>query len=111
MIEGKEMVKKLGKEKFANLVTHSQPKETGAYLERKRRWSGGRTCMAYCRHGVMTVKDYKETNLCKTCDVVSSKAHAIRVDKGEYFNIGLGTYGTESEHRKFAKQKGLICTG
>jgi hypothetical protein len=110
MIEAKEIMKKLGKDKFVEFVSNAQDSsQTGAAIQHRRRWGKGRTFMAHCIHGIKTIDNYEPTNECSKCIGIN------RDKSGEfkpYFNLGLGVYcETRSDERKVAKQKGLVCVG
>ena len=101
MIEAKELVKKMGKKKFIEFATHSQSKQTGAYLERQRRW--GKASERYCTtcHGW-----FKDACKCH------KDSRTKNPDFQPYFNIGLGCYvESRSEEKRVAKTKGLREAG
>lgn len=108
MIQAKDMIKKLGKEKFVQTVLQKRDKEkTGA---EKDRGIKGRRRFRMCQHGFWVIDNYKPKD-CPKCDEMQSQAHAVIMHSHEYFNIGTGTYGTNSEHRKYAKSIGLQEAG
>lgn len=112
MIDKTQIIEKLGKKGFVDFVTHNRDTApTGAELQKQRRW--GRRKGVMCSHGVWVVDNY-EIKICKDCAKrhgVSIDAPAIHVDGREYFNIATGTYGTNQEHRRFAKRNGMIENG
>lgn len=113
MIEAGKMIQKLGKEKFVDFVLHNKDKErTGAERQHDGRWGKGSTCFQICEHQKVTIRDFKQTGECPSCNRRSAigESAAVVVHSHEYFNAGTGTYGTTSEHRKFAKSKGLMAT-
>ena len=109
MITAQEMIAKVGKRKFVETATYSQPKQTGAWIQHRRRWGKGRTLMAYCQHGIRTVDNYEPTGLCKKCvGVVLTTGRHFE----PYFNAGLGVMITsKGEERKIARSMGLREAG
>ena len=109
MIDAQTMMNKIGKKKFIDLATHSQPKQTGAYLQKLRRF--GKSKHKMCQHGIWIIENY-ERKECKSCTPFQvDGAPALHLDSAEYFNAGTGTYGTNKEHRKYARQLGLREAG
>lgn len=110
MITAKDMVKKLGKKKFVETVTNSQHGQTGADLERARRWGKGKTCMKICQHGKVTIRDFQPTKACEACD--SSTAVTKSRDFQPHFNAGLGCWvESRSEEKRVARSMGLLEAG
>lgn len=108
MIEANKMIQKLGKEKFVETVLRSKDKEkTGA---ERQRGIKGRIKFRMCEHGTWVIDNYKPKK-CKKCHSSEKEVHAVVMHTHEYFNIGTGTYGTTSEHRAYAKSKGLQEAG
>lgn len=109
-ISAEKMVEKLGREKAQEIMVNSQGKQTGAWLQKQRRWGRGKTCYAICAHGKCIVRDYKPTGDCDSCNSPDS------YDGGRhfkpYFNAGLGVMiEYKGEENKIAKSMGLRPTG
>ena len=110
MIEANQMIQKMGKEKFVNFVLQNKDREaTGAERAKARRF-GTNVKHRMCEHGVWVIDNY-ERKPCKDCYGVVYDAPAVVTHNHEYFNLGTGTYGTNSEHRKYAISKGMRETG
>lgn len=106
MITGREMIKKLGKDNFVKFALQNKDKEkTGAELAHGRRW-GRNVKDKLCEHGVWVIKNY-EPQECDKCTPETEGSFSIKENSHEYFNAGTGSYGTNSEHRKFAKARGM----
>ena len=105
MITKEQLVSKLGKDGFRKFVLANKDKApTGAERERGIK---GRVKFRKCEHGTWVIENY-EPRPCEGCHGESrSEVPAIHVSSYEYFNIGTGTYGTNQEHRKYAKRMGL----
>lgn len=110
MIEAAQLMQKMGKEKFTQFVLNNKDKErTGAERAHANRF-GKNVRHRKCEHGVWVIENF-EPKPCKGCHKDSNDAPAFVVHSHEYFNMGTGTYGTTSEHRKYAKSKGLTECG
>lgn len=108
MITAPEMIQKLGKDKFVNFVLNNRDKEkTGAEKERGIK---GRVKYRRCQHGVWLIDDYEPKDHCEECFPNLNPDIPYVPKSYEYFNVGTGTFGTNSEHRKYAKSKGLVST-
>lgn len=108
MIQAKQMIKKLGKEKFVQMVLRNKDKEK-TFAERDRGIKGW-VKHRMCEHGVWVIENY-QPKPCAKCDEVTPEVHGVIMHTHEYFNIGTGTYGTTTEHRKYAKSIGLGESG
>lgn len=108
MITAPQLIQKMGKEKFVNFVVNKKDREkTGAERDRGIK---GRRRHRMCEHGVWVIEDYIQKP-CDKCFEVAVESHTVVCHSHEYFNMGTGTYGTNSEHRKYAKVKGLVEAG
>lgn len=108
MIEASKLIQKMGKEKFVNFVLQNKDKEKTGH--EKTLGIKGRIRHKMCEHGKWVIEDYIQKP-CDECFEMAIELHGVVCHSHEYFNLGLGTYGTNSEHRKYAKSKGLIATG
>src|SRR3990167_9397145 len=98
------MVRKLGKKKFVEFVTHSRSGETMAERRRKTRW--GTPKMTMCSHGVWIVEDYKPNGKCKVCN----RAHKVtKLPNFEpHFNLGLGGWiESRSDLNRIVRETGV----
>lgn len=102
MISAEQMIEKVGKEKFVEMVTNS-PKngKTGA---EKDRGIKGRRKFRMCQHGNWVIENYKPKQCPKCVPDIQTKPKDFRPG----FNIGLG-YWVESrqEEKQVAKSLGL----
>lgn len=107
MITAETIMEKLGKEKGVEFILKNKSKEkTGAERDRGVK---GRVKHRRCSHGVWVIENYEVKN-CKDCSGVESGFPGMIIHSQEYFNIGTGTFGTETDHRKAAKGMGLVPT-
>lgn len=110
MIEANKMIQKMGKENFVNFVLNNKDKEKTAAERSHQNRFGKRIKSRMCEHGVWIIDNY-EPKPCGKCHTVSDDAPGVIMHTHEYFNVGTGTYGTTSEHRKYAKAHGLVEAG
>ena len=109
MITAQELMGRMGKQKFHDFVLQKKDKEKTGHD--RTRGIRGRIKFRQCHHGVWVIDNY-EPKLCKDCHGTSvNNAPAVQIHSHEYFNIGTGTYGTNPEHRKYAKRMGLQEAG
>jgi hypothetical protein len=109
VIPANEMLDKMGKKKFVEMVTNSQKGETGAQRQQRRRFGKGKTCMAICVHGKVTVRNFEPTGECDSCS--SSKSTKLP-EFQPYFNAGLGGWvESRSDERQAARSLGLQEAG
>ena len=112
MIEANKLIQKMGKDKFVKFVLNNKDKENTAAERQHAVRFGKNIKYRMCEHGKWVIDNYESTNNCEVCCVIeSSNSPGVICHSHEYFNIGTGTYGTSSEHRKFAKSKGMIEIG
>ena len=103
MITASDMIDKVGKKKFIEMATHSQPKQTAAYLEKQKRW--GKASQKYCA----TCKGW--FSIQKGCNCKREIVKKRR-DSYPYFNAGLGCFvESRSEEKRMAKRLGLVEAG
>lgn len=109
MITSDEMIAKVGKKKFADIVTHSQRGETGAQRQKRKRWGKGTTLFAICKHDKVTVRDGEPTKECKAC---LGDHNTNLKEFTPYFNIGLGCWvESRQDERRAARSMGLQEAG
>ena len=109
MIEATEMLQKVGRQKFKEIVLKSQRGETMGSRENRRRW-GKNVKHRRCEHGTWIIENYKPKN-CRKCFKVSSHFISKDVDYTG-FNIGLGAFTEgKSDFNKTVKAKGLVHMG
>jgi len=111
MITFREMMRRVGQEKAIDIAVHNRPGEKTNF--EKTRGIKGRVKFRTCKHGNWIIENYepKDCYLCILEAEVKPNVFSFRCDTREYFNIGTGTYGTTSEHRKYARSKGLEEAG
>jgi hypothetical protein len=106
MISAEQMIDKVGKDKFVEMVTHSQKNgQTGA---EKDRGIKGRRKFRMCEHGTWVIENYEPRHCSKCVPEVVTKPKDFRAG----FNIGLGYWvESRSEEKAVAKSLGLIERG
>lgn len=77
------------------------------------RWGKGNICTRICEHNVITIRDFKQTRACKTCNKKARADEAFYVpDTTEFFNTGLGCFTSGTRHaEKIARKRGLVPAG
>lgn len=108
MITSEQIVEKLGKKKAVEFMTAK--KLSGDSKYDRDRGIKGRVKFRMCEHGVWVIDNY-EFKGCKECFGVERNGPNIIVHDKEYFNAGTGTYGTTTEHRRYAKSQGMEEAG
>lgn len=110
MMTFQEMSKRIGKRRAVDVAVHSRAKGPTGFD--RTRGIKGRIKFRTCRHGRWVIENYIAKE-CPDCTASSQTAEVFSVhyDPREYFNIGTGTYGTTSEHRKYARANGLVEAG
>lgn len=107
MTDAVTMMNKMGKKKFIELATRSQPKETGAYLARLRRF-GKNIKHKMCEHGVWIIENYVK----KSCEKCGTMITSTGKHFEPYFNAGLGAWiDSKGSEKKIAKRLGLREAG
>lgn len=107
MITKHDMMRKLGKRKFKEMVVHSQRGLTGAEREKLHRWGKAKSRM--CEHGIWIIENYEYVGGCKRC---VPESNGKLKDYEPNFNIGLGCWvESRSEEKRIAKSMGLVEAG